>query len=140
MKTSWSIYSGGRLNTTLVQNVSFKITTDDALDSILFRSESLKRDFAKKLWRKISSLAVSAKDQRTCTLNFHSAVVEGEFSGRDLELTVFVMDDETGLMLWYFVLCSATRNISTEDFDEIVALIVSRLGSTKEVEKHNCWL
>jgi hypothetical protein len=50
------------------------------------------------------------------------------------------MDDETGLMLWYFVLNSAARNISTEDFDEIVALIVSRLGSTKEVEKHKCWL
>jgi hypothetical protein len=140
MKTSWSIYSGGRLNTTLVQNVSFKITTDDALDSILFRSESLKQDFAKKLLYKLSGLTVSAKDLRTYTLNFHSSVVEGEFSRRDLELTVLVMDDETGLMLWYFVLSSAARNIATEDFDEIVALIVSRLGSTKEVEKHKCWL
>jgi hypothetical protein len=67
-------------------------------------------------------------------------VVEGEFYRRDFELTVLVMDDETGLMLWYFVLNSAARNISTEDFDEIVALIVSRLGCTKEVEKHKCWL
>lgn len=140
MNTAWSIYSGGRLNSQLAQKAVFKITTDETLESVLFSSESLKQAFANKLRQKLSGLSVSENYQHTFTVNFQSEVVEDEFAKQDVELTVWVMDDESDSIFWYFILRSAAINISTEHSDEIVSLIASRLCPEKEAQKSKCWL
>lgn len=140
MNPAWSICSGGRLNTQLLQGATFKITTDEKLESVLFRSVAQKKAFANTLRRKLSGLATAENYQHVLTVNFQSAVVKGEFDRRGVELTVLVKDEETDTILWYFILQSAAIHISAEDTDEIVSIIIARICSGSLVQKQKCWL
>jgi hypothetical protein len=136
MNTAWSIYSGVQLKDQIVENASFRIITDGALDSILLRSESLKQSFRNKLREQLSGLAMPNATPRTLTIACQSAVVLDESFRREVELSVVVMDEESDSMLWYFMLRSPERNISPHNLDEIVSLIVNRLCAVKTNGTH----
>jgi hypothetical protein len=126
MNTAWSIYSGGRWNQ-IAAKASFRVTSDDALDSILLSSVQLKQSFGNNLNRQLSRLAVHNSTLGTLTIVFKSAVVVDESARRAVEFSVVVMDEVSDSMLWYFMLTSPEANISPHDLDEIASLVVNRL-------------
>lgn len=140
MNKAWSIYCGGRLNNQIAENTSFRITTDEELDSILLKSVSDKQSFGHKLKRQLSSLTVHNSALSPLSIAFQSAVVAGESGKREVELSVVVMDDVSDSMLWHFLLRSAEENISPDNLDEIVALIVNRLYPHRSNRKHKACL
>lgn len=139
MNPAWSIYSGGRLNYQIDEHASFKITTDDALDGILLKSVSVKQAFENNLRRQLARLVLPHSTLSPLSIAFHSAVVM-EAGKREVELTVVAMDDGSDSMLWHFLLRSAEENISPDNLDEIVALIVNRLYPCRSNKKHKACL
>jgi len=131
MNKAWTIYSGGRLCNQIAEHASFRITSDDALDHILLRSVADKRAFENNLRRQLSRLVLPHSTLSPLSIAFQSAVVAGESGKREVELTVVVIDEESDSMLWHFILRSPEENISTDNLDEIVALIVNRLCPAK---------
>jgi hypothetical protein len=127
MNTAWSVYSGGRLNSQMAANASFRIATDDAIDDVLLSSAPLKQSFGNNLRRQLSRLALHNRTLSTLTLVFHSTVVVDESGRRDVEFSVVVMDEVSDSMLWYFMLTSPEEDISPDDLDEITVLIINRL-------------
>jgi hypothetical protein len=73
------------------------------------------------------------------SIAFQSAVVV-ESGKREVELSVVAMDDVNDSMLWHFLLRSPEENISPDNLDEIVTLIVSRLCPEKQNIKHKACL
>jgi hypothetical protein len=140
MNTAWSIYSGGRWNNQMVEDASFRIIIDDAPDSILLRSVSVKQAFANKLKRQLSGLAAHDKPVRSLSIAIQSAVVVGETGRLEVELSVEISEDESDSMLWYFMLRSLAVNISPDNLDEIVVLIINRLCPSKMNNKHKACL
>lgn len=126
MDTSWSIFSGGRLNQIPV-NAIFRITTDDTFESILFRSPLIKQSFEDKLKRQLPLQKVNASSHVHLCIAYQSVVVGRESTGREVELSVVVKDEADDSMLWHFILMSPEKHISPDDLDEIVTLIVNRL-------------
>jgi len=140
MNTAWSIYCGGRWNNQIAANASFRVTSDDALDSILLSSIHLKQSFGNKLRRQLSRLAVHNRTLSTLTLVFHSTVVVDACGRREVEFSVVVMDEVSDSMLWYFMLTSPAENISPDDLDEIASLIVNRLYVRRTSGTHKACL
>jgi len=140
MNTAWSIYSGGRWNNQIAANASFRVTSDDALDSILLRSVPIKQSFGNNLRRQLSRLAVPKSTLSMLTIVFKSAVVVNESARREVEFSVVVMDAVSDSMLWYFMLTSPEENISPDDLDEIASLIVNRLYTRRTSGTHKACL
>jgi hypothetical protein len=130
MNPTWSIYSGGRLTNQIEEHASFKITTDDALDGILLKSVSAKQAFENKLRRQLSRLVLPHSTLSPLSIAFQSAVVM-ESDKREVELSVVAIEDGSDSMLWHFLLRSPEENISPDNLDEIVVLIVNRLCPEK---------
>ncbi len=124
----------------MVEDASFRIIIDDAPDSILLRSVSVKQAFANKLKRQLSGLAAHGKTVRSLSIAIQSAVVVGETGRLEVELSVEISEDESDSMLWYFMLRSPAENISPDNLDEIVGLIVNRLCPEKLNIKHKACL
>ena len=139
MNPAWSIYSGGRLNNQIDEHASFKITTDDALDGILLGSVSAKQAFENNLRGQLSRLVLPHSTMSPLSIAFQSAVVM-ESGKREVELSVVAIDDGSDSMLWHFLLRSPEENISPDDLDEIVELIVNRLCPSKMKNKHKACL
>lgn len=139
MNPTWSIYSGGRLTHQIDEHASFKITTDDVLDGILLKSVSAKQAFENNLRRRLSRLVLPHSTLSPLSIAFQSAVVM-ESGKREVELTVVAMDDGSDSMLWHFLLRSPEENISPDNLDEIVVLIVNRLCPEKLNIKHKACL
>jgi hypothetical protein len=140
MNAAWSISSGGRLNKEIAEKALFKITTDDTIEDVLFRSKSIKQAFKNKLSNRLTEPAELYYVPSLLTLDFQSAVVAGNSLIRYLELTVVVMDEESDSMLWYFILRSPEVCISPAHLDDIVHLIVSRIYPMSETEKPRYFL
>jgi hypothetical protein len=130
MDTSWSIFSGGRLNQIPVNSI-FRITTDDRFESILFRSALVKQSFEDKLKRQLPLQKVNASSQVPLCIMYQSVVVGRESTEQEVELSVVVKDETDDSMLWHFILMSPERHISPDDLDEIVTLIINRLFPDK---------
>jgi len=135
MNTAWSIYCGGRWNQ-IAANASFRVTSDDELDSILLRSVPVKQAFGNNLRRQLSRLAVHKSTLSMLTIVFKSTVVVDESARREVEFSVVVMDEVSDSMLWYFMLTSPEENISPADLDEIASLIVNRLYTRRTSGTH----
>jgi len=140
MNTAWSIYSGGRWNNQIAANASFRVTSDDALDSILLRSVPIKQSFGNNLRRQLSRLAVPKSTLSMLTIEFKSAVVVNESPRREVEFSVVVMDEVSDSMLWHFLLRSPEENISPDDLDEIALLIVNCLYTRRTSGTHKACL
>lgn len=140
MRTTWSIYSGGRWNDQIAAEASFMIATDDALDTILLSSASIKQSFSNNLRKQLSRLALHHSPLCRLTIYFHSKVVVNEFSRREVELSVIVMDEVSDSMLWYFMLTSPEGDISPADLEEIASLIAHRLYAGKKSGTHKACL
>ncbi len=140
MNTAWSIYCGGRWNNQIAASASFRVTSDDALDSILLSSIHLKQSFGNKLRRQLSRLSVHNRTLSTLTLVFHSTVVVDACGRREVELSVVIMDEVSDSMLWYFMLTSPAENISPDDLDEIASLIFNRLYVRRTSGTHKACL
>jgi hypothetical protein len=124
---TWSISSGGRLTSKVAEHASFRITTDNAFDSILLRSVSVKQSFTSKLKRQLSRHTTPGVTSRLLSLAFQSVIVDGISGMREVELTVTVTDHERDSMIWYFMLRSPVQSISPDNLDEITRLIGNRL-------------
>jgi hypothetical protein len=131
MDTTWSIFSGGRLKNQIAENSLFRITTDDALESILLRSATVKQSFEDKLRSQLSTVSVHNSTLSTLCFTFQSAVVVRESAVREVELSLVVTDEENDSLLWYFILTSPEKNISPDNLDEIVSLIINHLPTVK---------
>ncbi|MCU0358765.1 MAG: hypothetical protein MUE95_14440 [Cyclobacteriaceae bacterium] len=127
MNTAWSICSGGRLNQHILENASFRIKTDDVLDSILFRSVSVRQSFLNSLREQLSGMTVHNDTHYQLSLAVQSTVVAREPDRREEELTVFGIDEASDSILWYFMLISPEEQISPDNVEEIVSLIVHHL-------------
>ena len=130
METTWTILSGGRLKNHIAENTSFRITTDDAFEGILLRSASVKKSFEEKLQRQLPAMAAHDHSRDALCVSYQSTIVANASASREVELSV-VVKDEHDSMLWYFMLRSPEVNISPDNLDEIVSLIVNRLGAVK---------
>jgi len=100
MNTAWSIFCGGRWNKKIAASASFRVTSDDELDSILLTSVPIKHSFGNNLRRQLFKLALHNRTQSTFTMVFHSAVVVDESGRREVEFSVVVMDEVSDSMLW----------------------------------------
>ncbi len=125
MDTTWSIFSGGRLNQ-IPGNALFRITTDDAFENILLRSARIKQSFEDKLKRQLPLQKVHSTQVPLC-ITYQSVVVVRESARREVELSVVIKDEENDSMLWHFILISPEGRISPDDLDEIVTQIINRL-------------
>jgi len=137
MNKAWSIYSGGRWNNQIPANASFRVTSDDELDSILLTSVASKHSFGNNLRRQLFK---HSRTLITLTMVFHSAVVVDGSGRREVEFSVVVIDEASDSMLWYFMLTSPEENISPDDLDEIASLIVKRLYARRMSGTHKACL
>lgn len=127
MNMTWSIYSGGRLTPQVAEKSSFRITTDNAFDSILLRSIAVKQSFKSKLKRQLSRHTAHGNTPHLLSMAFQSVIVDGVSGMREVELSVMVTDHESDSMLWYFMFRSPIQSVSPDNLDEITRLVANRL-------------
>lgn len=127
MNHSWTLLSGGKLASRPVSDYSFKLNRNPEPDAALFTHEQAWKIFERQLLIELSVRDLHPSEDPALIMEYRSEIVTLPGTEEQIEFLFTVRKKSEGPVLWYFILISPRRAVSSLNMLEIATLVAEHL-------------
>jgi hypothetical protein len=131
MNHTWTLLSGGKLASRPVSDYSFQLNHNPEPDTALFTNEQTLRSFERQLLIELSARDLHPSEDPALIMEYRSEIVSLPGTEEQIEFLFTVRKKSEGPVLWYFILISPRRAVSSLNMLEIATLVAEHLPIRK---------